>query len=191
MRANNHYFINDEGDPEYNILFRENPTFYTITVEVYNQYTVLPPGYTDPSGGTNLMTSNQSPSLVLSEGYGKLIGYSPQTIGNNSSYPGGGKQFNGDITPEIDPVSSVNIVCNAVENELQLNKVLYSFLPDTEFGGYIKIEPASLHWHDVQSGLYHNISLAFEDDKGNKLQIIDNAIQTHVVFRDKPVNNII
>ena len=82
------------------------------------------------------------------------------------------KSKDGDIVPRLETVEVVLVHCNLVNKSYQqASKVLFTFVPNKQFGQLITITPHYYHTLQLLSQLMHNFrSLKF----GSQIKIIDH-----------------
>jgi len=189
------YYIDADGKNVYPIRLASNATYYKLQFELSSQVKdaveLASLGYTLPAGVTteNYDPTGRSPIVkIQTEGFSKWSGFSIQDIGGivnpvNPAYYLGDLQF-----PTVDPVSSVNITTNLIENTLQLNKNLTTFIPTVSYGEYIKIEPVNSYWQDVTKYTYDRVTIQFEDQAGDLLKVLDNDIVVLLLIREKKLS---
>jgi hypothetical protein len=77
----------------------------------------------------------------------------------------------------VTPVSSVVVTCSLLNNRYSIpNNLLYSFAPNTTYGGQINIIPPSKTFVDMSGGKVSEFSITFLDQNFNKLKILDNNV---------------
>jgi len=186
------YYIDSDGKNVYPIQLTTNATYYKLQFELTNQVKdgveLASLGYTLPAGVTteNYDATGRCPIVkIQTEGFSKWSGFSIQDIGGIVN-PVNPAYYLGDLDyPTVDFVSSVNITTNLIENRLQLNKNLITFIPTVEYGEYIKIEPVNSYWQNIIPYTYDRITVQFEDQGGNLLQVLDNDIVVLLMIREK------
>ena len=93
---------------------------------------------------------------------------------------------NGDNVPQIDQVQSVKIHCNVVLNEYQQDsKLLYTFLPDKQFGQLLVIKSQELLKLKTINSQFTYIEVWFTDQDKRPLQIEENVKVTLIATKNK------
>ena len=78
--------------------------------------------------------------------------------------------------PKLESVEVVLVHCNLVNNNYQqTSKVLFSFVPNKQFGQVINIPPHSLAMLGTTNTEFSFIEVWFTDQNGESLEIEDNG----------------
>ena len=86
--------------------------------------------------------------------------------------------------PKINNVDVVLVHCNFVNNTHQeKSRVLYSFVPDVQFGQLINVKPESLIYLKATSAEFSFIEICFTNQNNEPLEIEDN-INIFIVRQD-------
>ncbi len=186
MLQNKHYYLDAASEPVYLIRWLVNVSQYTVTFifdPLLTNANMTAAGYTIPAGATwTNPVADALPTLdVTNANFGLLLGQSPATLGGG---PAVHTEFNGDLVPAIQPATSLSMECNLVSNDLQISRTIFSFAPNTAFGGYIRITPPFPIWFNVLSGSYPSIVVSFVDQRGKKLPLVDLDIQVQLIVRE-------
>ena len=89
---------------------------------------------------------------------------------------------NGEIIPRLETVEVVLIHCNLVNNNYQqASKVLFTFVPNKQFGQLITITPHSPTMLKTTNSEFSFIKLWFTDQNNRPLEIEDNVNITLIV----------
>jgi hypothetical protein len=191
MVANNHYLINTvTGDFVYYIQLQENVTFYAIQLNCYAVPTTLGTTYTFPVGATwTLPLTPTTPQFVVNStsNFGLLIGF------NAGSYPPIPQATTYSIisqtTPQIQPISSLNLVCSIINNPFSVNRTLYSCgIPAVQFGQQISITPPNFLYNKIVNGVYQQFTIDILDQNNNPIEILDNQIVIVLNIREQGNN---
>jgi hypothetical protein len=181
MVQNGHYMVDANGKNVYFISIAPNSVYYTTTV-VCNPV-VVPVGGTNPNG----LALGNTPQLNIpsSNNFGLLLGFNagnyPATSGTTTTF-----YVNGQSTPNISPVTTINVNCNLAESQTSsLVHSIYQFSPTVGYSEYINITPPYLIFYDISNGAYRNITIFFTDQDGKPLDIIDGNINVSLLVRDK------
>ena len=84
-----------------------------------------------------------------------------------------GKDKNGEIVPKLESVEVVLVHCNLVKNDYQhISKVLFSFVPNKQFGQLINISPHSLRMMNTVNTEYSFVEVWFTDQSSKAFEII-------------------
>ena len=86
------------------------------------------------------------------------------------------KDKNSEIVPKLESVEVVLVNCNLVKNDYQhTSKVLFSFVPNKQFGQLIKISPHSLIMTSTVNTEFSFVEVWFTDQVSKALEIEDNV----------------
>ena len=92
------------------------------------------------------------------------------------------KDKNGEILPELESVEVVLMHCNLVKNDYQhASKVLFSFVPDKQFGQVINIKQNSLIMMNAVNTEFFHIEVWFTDQSSKAVEIEDNINLTLII----------
>ena len=128
---------------------------------------------------------DQTPQLIVSAGFGGLIGFSAAT------YPAVLQSTNysiiHDIIPEINPVNSLVITCNLVNSPLSIpNNVFYSMPINSSFGSMMTSEMSTRHDTEIAAGTYRQIILTILDQSFVDVVLHDTECVIKLNLRIKP-----
>lgn len=179
MVNNKHYLINSvNGDFVFYIQLQENATFYAIQLNCFAVPTTLGT-LIFPVGATWVLPAPnpQTPQFVVNttSNFGLLIGF------NSGSYPPTPQTTTYSIlsqfSPEIQPISSLNLICSMINNPFSVNRTLYSCgIPSVQFGQQISITPPNFLYNKIADGSYQEFTIDILDQNNNPIQILDNQI---------------
>ena len=177
MFANGDYLLDSDGTPVYFIKIELNPIYYSLTITCKKIPSVLPSGWSNPSG---LSLSASTPQLIVpNTNIQNYLGFSAGTypvLPATSDY-----YVNSNSTPIVSVVSSVLIKCNMSNNFGYSNPInaLYDFTCNSgSFGNQIEIRPTNLLWNPCIS------------DSLNYVEV-ELCTQSNVPLVMKDVNNIV
>ena len=86
------------------------------------------------------------------------------------------KDKDGENVPKLKSVAVVLVHCNLVKNDYQhTSKVLFSFVPNKQFGQLINISPHSLMMMNTVNTEYSFVEVWFTDQASKALEIGDNV----------------
>ena len=89
---------------------------------------------------------------------------------------------NGENVPKLESVDVVLVHSNLVKNDYQLtSKVLFSFVPDKQFGQVRNIAPHSLTMMNTVNTEFSFVEVWFTDQFSKALEIEDNVILTLII----------
>ena len=86
------------------------------------------------------------------------------------------KDKNGEIVPKLESVEFVLVHCNLVKNDHQhASKVLFSFVPDKQFGQFINISLNTLTMMNTVKTEFSHVEVWFTNQNSKALEIEDNV----------------
>ena len=89
---------------------------------------------------------------------------------------------NSENVPKLESVEVVLVHCNLVKNDYQhTSKVLFSFVPNKQFGQLINISPHSLTMMNTVNTEFSFVEVWFTDEASEALEIEDNINLTLIV----------
>ena len=104
---------------------------------------------------------------LLSKETMKLLGSTKDTIDANK---------NSENVPRLENVEVVLVHCNLVNNSYQqASRVLFTFVPNKQYGQLISISPNSLIFLKTMNTEFLEIEIWFTDQNNNSLEIEDNV----------------
>ena len=110
---------------------------------------------------------------LLSEETMQLLESSKKDVDHNTD---------GEILPKLETVEVALVHCNLVNNNYQqLSKLLFTFVPNKQFGQLITITPHSLTMLKTTNVEFPFIEIWFTDQNNRPLEIEDNVNITLIV----------
>ena len=104
---------------------------------------------------------------ILSKETIKLLGSTIDTIDADK---------NSENVPRLENVEVVLVHCNLVNNSYQQElRVLFTFVPNKQYGQLISISPNSLIFLKTMNTEFSEIEIWFTDQNNNSLEIEDNV----------------
>ena len=89
---------------------------------------------------------------------------------------------NSENVPKLESVEVVLVHCNLVKNDYQhTSKVLFSFVPNKQFGQLINISPHSLAMRNTVNTEFSFVEVWFTDQTSKALEIEDNVNLTLII----------
>ena len=89
---------------------------------------------------------------------------------------------NGENVPKLESVEVVLVYCNLVKNGyLSSSKVLFSFVPNKQFGQLINISPHSLTMMNTINTEFSSVEVWFTDLASKTIEIEDNVSLTSFI----------
>ena len=104
-----------------------------------------------------------------------------------------GKDKNGEIVPKLESVEVVLVHCNLVKNDYQhISKVLFSFVPNKQFGQLINISPHSLRMMNTVNTEYSFVEVWFTDQSSKAFEIIiGQLLQKWDIQQNQDLENVL
>ena len=92
------------------------------------------------------------------------------------------KDKNGEKVPKLESVEVVLIHCNLVKNNYQhTSMVLFTFVPNKEFGQLINISPHAFTMMNTVNTEFSYVEVWFTDQASKALEIEDNVNLTLII----------
>ena len=92
------------------------------------------------------------------------------------------KDKNGENVRKLESVKTILVHCNLVKSDYQhTSKVLFTFVPNTEFGQLINVPPHSLIMMNTVNTEFSSVEVWFTDQASKALQIEDNVDLTLII----------
>ena len=92
------------------------------------------------------------------------------------------KDKNGENVPKLETVEVVLVHCNLVKNGFQhTSKVLFTFVPNKEFGQPINISPHAFTMMNTVNTEFSYVEVWFTDQNSKALEIEDNVNLTLII----------
>ena len=183
--VNNLYLVNSSGQYVYYVQFEVNPTAYGLQLNCLPLPTSLPSGYTNPGSMTFPATTLVPQIVVPATNFSTLVGFTAGT------YPPAPQttlySVTSNIAPEINPISSVIVLCSIVENRCNTNPTVLSVFSQAVsngFGNLIQIQNQFPLWIPIRDASYSTFQVSFVDQNYNPIKILDPAITIMLVLKD-------
>ena len=175
---------NTTGVNTYYASFSISPTSYAVQFTTTPLPTSLPSGFT--SGGMTFPASaNQhyQIGILSTNNFKDIIGF------NAGTYPTlptnvGVQTKSSDYTPNVSPISAVQMRLSCVYNSFSSNSQLIHVFTngDASIGQLINASPIELQYVPC-NGSHRDVTLQFFDQNGNALNILDPNIIVKLVFK--------
>jgi hypothetical protein len=191
MVTNNHYLIDTtRGDFVYYLQWETNASFYAIQLNSFPVPSSLPVGYALPVGATwSLPLTPTTPQItILPNGFRNIVGFDAGTYPTPTQSTTYGKLS--DFTPQIQPISSVQITCSLIANPYSSSsKTIYAFgIPETIFGGQVLITPPEFVFNKIVDGVYNQFVVEIIDQDGLPVLLRDPQMCILLNIRDRGIN---
>jgi len=203
MISNSHYLINSSGDFVYYAELEVNPNRYAIQINTYNVPTVLPAGFSTPSGWGGFPLQSFNPvitfpaSSTINNIFGYIAGFATNANTNNAYVPpvspyiskvGSTLSYISTQAPNVQPFNTLLFTSNIINNQYgNPNNVLFSLaITDASAGSLINENYPELLWCDINEGSYSYIEIRILDAGTlTNLIINDPNIVMILVFKDE------
>ena len=114
---------------------------------------------------------------------GYKLGITPETMKlSGSAKKDVGKDMDCKNVPKLESVELVLVHCNLLKNDYQhTSKVLFTFVPNKQFGQLINISPHSLTMMNTVNTEFSFVEVWFTDQASKALEIEDNVNLTLII----------
>ena len=103
----------------------------------------------------------------------KLLGSTKKHVDQNKD---------GENAPKLESVEVILVYCNLINNNYQqASKVLFTFVPNKQFGQLINISPHSLTMLGTTNTEFSSIEVWFTDQHSEPLEIEDHVNRTLII----------
>jgi len=177
FRKNKHYLIDNNGDNVYYMELIPNSVLYSIDIITYAVPMVLPDGYLLPDGAVwSLPADYKNPVLKIPSGINEILGYEVDFQTDNNLSINTMLQYNSTTAPNVNPNSSVLVVCDEVNNEFSNRGVLSTIIPSVSIGSLIDSKPPQLLFSKIKNGNYSGLTFRLFDMNFYPMEILDKEI---------------
>ena len=130
-------------------------------------------GYTIASGASwTAPTTASVPQIIITEGWGKLIGFLAQTL--PTSVLAVDTSTLSSFTPQIQAVNAIILGCNLITNEYSLaQNAFYSFPLNVASGAIIDVKNNSGVGNSIRAARYDRLILEFYANDHSILRLVD------------------
>ncbi len=176
---NNLYIIQDNGKPFYFITVSANYVLYSGQISILtipNNTLATTLKYTIPDGANWTFPLNSTtPQIVLSEGLGKILGFSVSNLTIPSAIDDENVTKFSDVTPVLSPVYSYLITCNLINSSLSIFADIFFqvSLANVDYGRLLEYKNTFPQMLDVQPSTYRSIDIRIYDNDFNPVFIKD------------------
>jgi hypothetical protein len=176
------YLIDANGNNVFYLQVLYNPTYYAIQIVESLIPLSLPTGWTQPINWPGYPSGTGSPTIALTAGLGKVLGFPAGTIG---SLTAGNESFLSTLTPQGSIVNSLIIRSNLVDNECGFPTDILDTMPITSaFGTNLVYSPNELKWVSCTSGTFQSFEIYFCDQNYNQIYALDNNICISILLKN-------
>lgn len=168
--------------------FMVSPTSYAVQFITTPLPTSLPAGYT--SGGMTFPGSaNQhyQVTILSTNSFDDIVGFNPGTY-PAAATNAGTQTKSSDYTPNVNPVSTVQMRLSCVYNPFSSNSQLIHVFNNkgVSIGSLIDASPIQLQFVPC-NGSHKEITLSFYDQNGYVLNILDKNLVVKLIFKPKNI----
>ena len=150
--------------------------YFEFIIQKYETLTENPPVQIYPNKIKNRVVFKIKASYeleLLTPETMKLLGSTKKDVDSDK---------NSENVPKLESVEVVLVHCNLVKNDYQhTSKVLFSFVPNRQFGQLINISPHSLTMMNTVSAEFSFAKVWFTDQVSKVLEIEDNVNLTLII----------
>jgi hypothetical protein len=179
MIQNDLYLIDDNGNYVYYFELLQNPSYYSIQINLFEVPTSLPAGYTAPTGWIFPSVAGRLPFVTIGadNNFGDLIGFKPDTYAEPSQLS--------NKTPQMSTVQAVIVQCPILRNVLSNPSTnLYTFSQgSTTFGDLIISNAYELVYCDVIDCTITYLDIILVDQHFNLLPINDTNLTIQLILK--------
>ena len=176
---NNLYCTNSSGNYIYFCELQQNGPRYALQLNLYylptsaNAATL---GYSKPSGASwSFPSTNSTPQVIISAGFGALLGLSAGTYPTTSS--SSNQQFLSTTTPVISPIDSYILTCNLINSPYTIPSNAFFTIPlNASLGQLVTVNPSQIVFNSIALGHYSNITIMLYDQLFNPLVLNDKEM---------------
>ena len=163
------YYTWENITPEY------NNNKFIIIIKKHETLTENPPIQIYPNKIKN--------RIVFKIKTGYKLGITPETMKlSGSAKKDVGKDMDCKNVPKLESVELVLVHCNLLKNDYQhTSKVLFTFVPNKQFGQLINISPHSLTMMNTVNTEFSFLEVWFTDQASKVLEIEDNVNLTLII----------
>ena len=168
---------NDEIDlPDDSYSISDIQDYFEFIIKKHETLTENPPGqiYTNKIKNKIVFKIKTGYKLeLLSSETMKLLGSTKKDVDQDKD---------GEDVPKLESVEVILEHCNLVNNNYQqASKVLFTFVPNKQFGQLINISPHSLTMLNTTNTEFSSIEVWFTDQNSKPLEIEDNVNMTLII----------
>lgn len=196
MIQNGTFLINSASQNVYYAEFLVEPTRYAINIITYPVPTSLPVGWTAPVANpqtgavayVGYPTTTFNPVVTIPANFNLIVGYvagfaTVVNTGVNTIL-----SYFSTIAPQVAPVPSLLVTCSNIDNKYSNpSNVIYSVVPDVNFGELLKITPNEYCFAKLLNGTQSQITVSFIGNDFSRVNILDNNMTIILVIRKKEV----
>ena len=168
---------NDTFDlPDGSYSIEDNEDYFEFIIKKHETLTENPPIQIYPNKIKNRIV------FKIKTGY-KLELLTPETMKLlGSTKKDADSDKNSENVPKLESVEVVLVHCNLVKNDYQhTSKVLFTFVPNKQFGQLINISPHSLTMMNTVNTEFSFVEVWFTDQASKALEIEDNVNLTLII----------
>lgn len=185
MISNGHYLLDANGDYVVYLQIQVSPTIYAVVINAFPVPTSLPTDYTNPAG-MSFPATTTTPQIVIpsTNNFGLLLGFSSGTY--PSSQQTTNYSVSSDLTPQINPISVIYMLCDVVYNPLEVpSTIIYSFSLNGVASGTVYNPNINLvRFVPVARSQFTGITIRFVDQDFQPIYINDTRISVGIYIKN-------
>jgi hypothetical protein len=152
-----------------------NPTNYSCDIITYPVPSSLPSGFTNPSGNFVFSSVNNThPIVKLVSKINEILGFDEMfstSLNNTSSVS---TVYSSSNAPNINPNSSLTVICDECHNEFFNLGVLYNIVPTVGIGSLFVDRPSHPVYLPLKSGVFNSLTFRLVNSNTMKpMNILD------------------
>jgi hypothetical protein len=184
MIANGTYLVNDVGQNVYYAEFILNPTLYSVQINTYPQLTILPVGWTNPSG-LPLASAVINPVITLPAKFNLIMGFpagyaTPQPVTPNTIF-----SVTSTSAPQVQPNPTVFVTMSNIQNIYAIpSSIIYAITPIGDTGTQIADRPYQYSWNKLLAGTYNQLRIQLLGTDLGPIEILDPTMTIILLIQD-------
>jgi hypothetical protein len=187
MITNGHYFVNASGQNVYFFEWIVNPTIYAIQLNTFQVPTVLPAGWTNPSGVV-LPFQTFKPQVATPANFNLIVGFADTFVSDRDlgvAYPAT-DSYTSTITPQVQPNPTLLVTSSNIDNKYASpSSVIYSVTPVVAIGEQIIEKPPEFSWNKMLRGTYAELRVTFTGSDNSPIIILDPNMTMILAIRER------
>ena len=175
FRQNGHY-LKKVDTYVYYAEFVVNPTNYSIDLITYPFPASLPAGYTDPTGNFPFYDTPIHMEIKIDSKLTEILGF-PANFNTGFSLSDTPNVYSSTQAPNVNPNSSLTLICDEASNEFSSLGVLYSIVPQVSIGSIFTERPSYPIYLNCKHGTFSSLTFRLvNSDTLMPIEILDPNI---------------
>jgi len=177
FRQNGHY-LKKVDTYVYYAEFVVNPTNYSVDLITYPFPSTLPAGYTDPTGNFPFASSfpNIHMEIEIKSKLTEILGF-PVNFDSGISQSNTPNVYSSTQAPNVNPNSSLTLICDEAQNDFSSLGVLYSIVPQVSIGSIFTERPSYPIYLECKHGTFTSLTFRLvNSDTLMPIEILDPNI---------------